>query len=254
MPFVQPVLRGVVDVQQDGIKLPPGLSCVEAGFWMGSQGKKVPFNKSGARIRRNPAPQRNQTGLVPTDDRLKKIDNEQRPHILVSQGSDCRVAKSETSDHDIHWACRGRRQPQVGQSVFHRMEKTAHQELPVEDDLIDNLVLQHGDFASSQDELSKRGAAEIEFLKSFHHSSDPAAGKARWRDRFVQKVELQRPFPLIRLTVPELQERVIRFIRLEVERHHFSQKRFHPATLDLVAKAKQGAAAMRFILIAYAPA
>ena len=45
--------------------------------------------------------------------------------------------------------------------------------------------------------------------------------------------------------IPELQERVIRFIRLEVERHHFSQKRFHPATLGLVAKAKQGAAAKR---------
>jgi hypothetical protein len=33
--------------------------------------------------------------------------------------------------------------------------------------------------------------------------------------------------------------------KLEVERHHFRQKRFHPATLDLVAKAKQGAAAKR---------
>ena len=45
--------------------------------------------------------------------------------------------------------------------------------------------------------------------------------------------------------IPELQERVIRFIKLEVERYDFRQKRFSPVTMDLVAKAKQSADAKR---------
>jgi len=51
------------------------------------------------------------------------------------------------------------------------MKKTAHQKLSIEDHLIDNLVLQHRDLASSQNELAKGSAAKIEFLKSFYHSN-----------------------------------------------------------------------------------
>jgi len=45
--------------------------------------------------------------------------------------------------------------------------------------------------------------------------------------------------------IPELQERVIRFIKMEVERHDSRQKRFRPDTIDLVARAKLGAEVRR---------
>lgn len=56
-------------------------------------------------------------------------------------------------------------------------------------------------------------------------------------------VALQIPEDLAEMAgkVPGLNDRVARFIRLEVEQYRMRQKRFSPATLDLVARARENA-------------
>lgn len=56
-------------------------------------------------------------------------------------------------------------------------------------------------------------------------------------------VALQIPEDLAEMAqkVPGLNDRVTRFIRMEIEQHRMRQSRFTPATLDLVARAKEAA-------------
>ena len=50
------------------------------------------------------------------------------------------------------------------------MEETAHQKFPVEDDLVNDLVLQHGNLAPPQDQLSQQRRAVIKLFVGFFHS------------------------------------------------------------------------------------
>ena len=45
--------------------------------------------------------------------------------------------------------------------------------------------------------------------------------------------------------IPGLSDRVARFIKLEIVQHEQRLKRFHPETLDLVARARQNAETQR---------
>ena len=173
MPLVQEVRRRVVDVQQHGVEAPVGGLGIEGRlpFLRTRQREEIAVDEAAAGIRHQPGAQRHQATLMPLDDRLQVVDDDQGAHGIQFQRRAGGVAQPQTADHHVQPGFSGevprrRRQPEPRQRLLHLGEEAAHQVGVAEDDLVHLEVVEGQDAAAAEDQLAERGLAVVEFLEA----------------------------------------------------------------------------------------
>ena len=180
MTGIQPMLRRVIDVQENRMESSPRGFHEKADPRVGREGKEIPLHIARAWIRGEPLAEGHHPLLVPADHGLQKVDDAEGPHVgipvpHISQCCGRGVSQSQPSDDHIqklslrrHHGC----QPQIRQRLLHRMKEATHQELPVEDDLVHDLILQHRDLAPAQDQFTEGSGAVVELFEGLLHEAD----------------------------------------------------------------------------------
>jgi len=80
VPEVEKVFWGMVDIEEDGVKSAAGIERIEAELWIGGEGEEIAVDKPAARVGCEFRPQGNQSRLMPFNDGLHEIDDQQGAH------------------------------------------------------------------------------------------------------------------------------------------------------------------------------
>ena len=165
---MQDVPRGVVNIQQDGMKTPGGIFRIQAGGT--NLCKKIRMDKTAARIVGKFPTQRDESRPMPFDDGSQEIDHEECLHAGFIQRRPGGVAKPEAAHHNVKRVARNRSKTQGGQGDFNRMEETRHEKLLPQLHFINIPLAEGGNAAAAQGQFPQRGVAMIEFFKVYAHT------------------------------------------------------------------------------------
>src|SRR4051794_30798061 len=90
--FIQEVARRMVDIEQDSVEFAAG-RFRKPLFRSGGQRKKIGLHETAARIGREQRPERDQSALVPFDDRRERFYYNKRAHRRILQGRESGVTE-----------------------------------------------------------------------------------------------------------------------------------------------------------------
>jgi len=168
VPRVQETLRGVVDVEQDSVKEPVWILCVES-LPGGGEREEIAQDQTASRVGRKLRPERNETAPVPADDGLKRLDNEERTDSGMIERGERGVPQPKATDDDIQLGSLHGRQSQIGERDFDLMEEARHEECIAQFHLEDFQSIEGVDSPAAQDQLAERGLAVVEFSEIGAH-------------------------------------------------------------------------------------
>jgi hypothetical protein len=137
--FVNEILRGVVDVQQNGMEASARIVGIES--LRSCESKEVTWKVAAARVRGELGTERDETLFVPGDDLGKDLDHVECIDALVLEGCLSGVAQSQSAHHDIKFGFIEESQSEVCEGDLHGGEETRHEITGSEDDLVDFQIL-----------------------------------------------------------------------------------------------------------------